>query len=241
LPYSFCLLHYLLFFQLPNCLLFFKTVSFARVCLPPTSTPIKSADASQVPQIHFQPPDHSLAKALTAAYSLPNLSSSSLVILNLILTISTTRRFIISEPILNNLTCVSVYLDLPEYKSVSLFPQVIVCLWSRVEVKLHAFLTLALDGDERLSLHSDRVTPGSTTLSTNCTWGRVHSRGGFDTVAKIKIPTLDTLANWTPVVQPVAFHFIQLSLVLRLCVFLLSKPQETSEYWHIYTNCVWFM
>jgi hypothetical protein len=64
-----------------------------------------------------------------------------------------------------------------------------------VEVQLHAFLTLALDGGEWSASRPSSFTSSEKAAGINWTGGWVDPRTGLDAVAK---------RNQTPVVQPVA-------------------------------------
>jgi hypothetical protein len=57
-----------------------------------------------------------------------------------------------------------------------------------VEVQLHALVTSAMDGDERLASHPGRFTPRERVPRTHWTRGWVGRRASLDAVAKRKIP-----------------------------------------------------
>jgi hypothetical protein len=59
-----------------------------------------------------------------------------------------------------------------------------------VEVELHEFLTLALDGGEWPVLHPGHFTPGVKTPITHWIGGWVGPKAGLHMVAKEKIPSL---------------------------------------------------
>jgi hypothetical protein len=71
-----------------------------------------------------------------------------------------------------------------------------------VEVQLHAFLTLAIDGGECSASRSGHFTP--KVISSHYPGGRVGFRACLDAVAKKKIPIFAPSENRTPVVQPVS-------------------------------------
>jgi hypothetical protein len=56
-----------------------------------------------------------------------------------------------------------------------------------VEVQFHAFLSLALDGGERLALCTGCFIPGEITSSTHWIGGLVGPRAGLEVVSKRKI------------------------------------------------------
>jgi hypothetical protein len=69
------------------------------------------------------------------------------------------------------------------------------------DVKLHEFLTLALDGGEWSASRPGRFTPREGTFVTHWLRGYMGLSGGLD-VAKKKIPALT--GKRTPIFQPVA-------------------------------------
>jgi hypothetical protein len=73
-----------------------------------------------------------------------------------------------------------------------------------VEVQLHAFLTLALDGGEWLaSCPSSSILGKSPGIHLTESW--VGPRNRMDTMAKRKKLFIAPARNQTPVVQPVAY------------------------------------
>jgi hypothetical protein len=74
-----------------------------------------------------------------------------------------------------------------------------------VEVWLHAFLTSALDGDERSASRPGRFTPTERAPGNHWIGGRVGSGAVLDAVVRRKIPRpRRELNSRAPIVQPVA-------------------------------------
>jgi len=74
----------------------------------------------------------------------------------------------------------------------------------KVELFLHTFFTLALDGGEWSASRSWRITPRERSTSTHYIGGWVDSRAGLNAVAnKIPVPT----GNRGMVIQHVAGHY----------------------------------
>jgi hypothetical protein len=63
----------------------------------------------------------------------------------------------------------------------------------------HAFLTLALDGDEWSASHPEHFTPKERAPSTHWIGGWVGPRAGMDIVVNRKIPAL--ARNYTLAIQ----------------------------------------
>jgi hypothetical protein len=72
-----------------------------------------------------------------------------------------------------------------------------------VEVQVHTFLTLALDGDEWSPSRPSLYTPGEEALSTYWVGGCEDRRAVLDTVTKRKNPFPVPSGNGTPIVEPV--------------------------------------
>jgi hypothetical protein len=80
--------------------------------------------------------------------------------------------------------------------------------WGVVEVCLHTFLTLALDGGECSASHPGRFTPTERSPGTHRKGGWVGPRAVLDAVVKRKIPSPRRESNpRTPIVQPVAQRY----------------------------------
>jgi hypothetical protein len=75
-----------------------------------------------------------------------------------------------------------------------------------VEVQLHAFLTLALDGGEWSASHSSRFTPRERAPGTHWIGGWVSLRVGLDAVVK-KTNSQPLPGLEPPIIQPVAQRY----------------------------------
>jgi hypothetical protein len=103
-----------------------------------------------------------------------------------------------------------------------------------VEVKLHAFLTSALDESEWWVQRSSRFTPEKTAPSTYSIGGWVGTGACLDAEAKRRI--FIPAANRTPVVHPAANYVPDWALKIRIKLFHFhSTGPETT----LRLECVW--
>jgi hypothetical protein len=81
-----------------------------------------------------------------------------------------------------------------------------------VEVQLHALLISALNGGEWSASRPNRFTPRERASGIHWIGGWVGPRAVLEAVAKRKNPSLRRESNpRTPIVQPVAQHYTELS------------------------------